>query len=69
MTRAEKIADIVGGHYVAAQCVSKLNQEIANEIEAYADYLAEGGDLLGLVNGLRKAVSIVRELQPKDGNE
>jgi len=61
MNRAEELRDITKNFVVAHECAKTLSVRIANEIDAYADYLEAGGNVLGTVAGLRQAAQIARE--------
>ena len=63
MNRADELREITHDFRLAHDCAKALSNRIANEIDAYADYLEAGGNVLDMVHGLRKAAQIAREYQ------
>lgn len=70
MNRVDELREITHNFIVANECAKVLSNRIANEIDAYADYLEAGGNVLDMVRGLRKAAQIAREYRSdENGSE
>jgi hypothetical protein len=69
VTRADQLAEQTNiGSLRSIEIIRIVSNMIADEIEAYAQFLDVEGDLYGMTGGLRKAASIARNTTTEGTN-